>query len=107
MSDAWKNSQFSRHHSYFTQDIQILLAVNIGQIRSPHPAQSQEAINLAKMKTATEQNMSCVMRKPMICIYENKDPDQFCGNREADHRLCFRYIDSTISLLSISEISSL
>ena len=41
-----------------------------------------------------------VMRKPMICICENKDADQLCGNREADQRLCFHYIDSTISLLS-------
>ena len=29
------------------------------------------------------------------------------GNREADQRLCFRFIDSTIPLLSKSEISSL
>ena len=36
-------------------------------------------------------NMSHVMRKPTFCICENKDADQ---------RLCFRYIDSTIPLLS-------
>ena len=40
------------------------------------------------------------MRKPAFCICENKDADQFPGNREADQRLCFRYIDSTIPLLS-------
>ena len=51
--------------------------------------------------------MSCVMRKPTICICENKDADQLRGNREADQRLCFRYIDSTIPLLPKSEISSL
>ena len=34
------------------------------------------------------------MRKPAICICENKDADQLRGNREADQRLCFRYIDS-------------
>ena len=39
------------------------------------------------------------MRKPTICIGENKDADQLRGNREADQRLCFRYTDSTISLL--------
>ena len=32
-------------------------------------------------------------------ICENKDADQLRGNREADQRLCFRYIDSTIPLL--------
>ena len=47
------------------------------------------------------------MRKPTICICENKDADQLRGNREADQCLCFRYIDSEIPLLSKSEISSL
>ena len=47
------------------------------------------------------------MRKPTFCIGENKDADQLRGNREADQRLCFRYIDSAIPLLSKSEISSL
>ena len=40
-------------------------------------------------------------------ILHNKDADQLHGNREADQRLCFHYIDSTIPLLSKSEISSL
>ena len=44
--------------------------------------------------------MSRVMRKPTFCICENKDTDQLRGNREADQHLCFRYIDSTIPLLS-------
>ena len=38
--------------------------------------------------------MSLVMRKPAFCICENKDADQLRGNREADQRLCFCYIDS-------------
>ena len=46
------------------------------------------------------------MRKPAFCICENKDADQLRGYREADQRLCFRYTDTTISLLSKSEISS-
>ena len=46
------------------------------------------------------------MRKPAFCKCENKDADQLCGNREADQRLCFHYTDSTIPLLSTSEISS-
>ena len=52
-------------------------------------------------------NINHVMRKPDFCIYENKDADQLCGNPEADQRLCFPYIDSTIPLLPKSEISSL
>ena len=47
------------------------------------------------------------MRKPAFCICENKDADQLRGNREADQRLCFRYVDSTIPLLPKYEISSL
>ena len=46
------------------------------------------------------------MRKPALCICENKDADQLRGNREADQRLCFRYTDSTTPLLSKSKISS-
>ena len=47
------------------------------------------------------------MRKPAFCICENKDADQFRGNRQADQRLCFRYKNSTIPLLPKSEISRL
>ena len=52
-------------------------------------------------------HMSRVMRKPTICICENKNADQLRGNREADQRLCFRYLDSTIPLLPKYKIESL
>ena len=41
------------------------------------------------------------MRKPPFCMCKNKDADQLRGKH-----LCFRYIDSTIPILSKSEISS-
>ena len=47
------------------------------------------------------------MKKPAFCVCVNKDADQLRGKREADQHLCFRYIDSAISLFSKSEISSL
>ena len=47
------------------------------------------------------------MRKQAFCICENKDADQLRGNRKADQHLCFRYKDSTILLLSKSEIYKL
>ena len=50
--------------------------------------------------------MSRLMGKPTICICEYKGADQLRGNREADQRLCFRYTDTTLSLLLKSEISS-
>ena len=45
--------------------------------------------------------------KTCFCICKNKGVDQMCNNRTADQRLCFRYIDSTISLVPKYEISSL
>ena len=50
---------------------------------------------------------SRVIRKQTFCICGNTDADQLRVNREADQRLCFRYIDSTIPLLPKTEISSL
>ena len=52
-------------------------------------------------------SLSLVIRKQTFCICENKDADQLRGNSEADQRLCFRYTDGTIPLLSKFEISSL
>ena len=34
------------------------------------------------------------MRKSTFCMYKIKDADQLCGDREADQRLCFRYMES-------------
>ena len=51
-------------------------------------------------------HLSHPMGKPTICIGENKGADQLLGNREADQRLCFRYLDSTIPPLLNSKISS-
>ena len=53
------------------------------------------------------------IRKPTACIGENKNADQLRSNCEADQRyceadqrLCFRYLDSTIPLLSSFKVSS-
>ena len=47
--------------------------------------------------------MSCVKRKPAFS-YAKKDTNQLFGNYEANQRLCFRYTDSTIPLISKSDI---
>ena len=52
-----------------------------------------------------QQYVSLCVRKPTICMGENKDADQLRGNREADQRLCFRYTDSTFPLLLIPKFS--
>ena len=49
---------------------------------------------------AIKQYMSHLVRRPTICICENKGADQLRSNCEADQHLCFRYTDSTIPLLS-------
>ena len=51
------------------------------------------------------QYLSLCVRKPTICMGENKDADQLRGNREADQRLCFRYTDSTFPPLLIPKFS--
>ena len=59
------------------------------------------------IEQAENDKMSRVVRKSAFAyICENKDADQLRGNREADQRLCFRCMDSTIPLLPKSEISS-
>ena len=47
------------------------------------------------------------MGTPTICIDKNKGADQPRSNCEADQRLCFRYTDSTIPLLSKCKTSTL
>ena len=47
--------------------------------------------------------MSRLMRKPTIYIFKTKGADQLRSYCEADQHLCFRYTDSTISLLSKSK----
>ena len=57
------------------------------------------------------------MRKPVFCIFENKDTeypysenkcaDQLGSHCAADQRISFRYTDSTIPLLPKFEISNL
>ena len=49
--------------------------------------------------------LSCVMRILMFCVCKKTEADQLRGNGEADHRLCFHYKDSTMPLLSKSEIA--
>ena len=52
-------------------------------------------------------HLSLVVRKPAFCICENKEADELRRNHKADQRIRFCYTDSTIPLLSKSEISSL
>ena len=46
------------------------------------------------------------MGKPTKCLGKNKGADQLRGNREADQRLCFHYMDSAIPLPHLYKISN-
>ena len=52
-------------------------------------------------------NMSLVMRKPVFALYEQKGADQPAHPRSLISTFVVRCLDSIISLVSISEISSL
>ena len=103
-----KTTVFSRRGSLF--QCCILYKENNRILYSLHCVQKyiKTEQNILEMITEYKhEHLSLVVRKPAFCIYENKDAYQLRGNREADQRLCFRYTDTTIPLLSKSEISSL
>ena len=50
--------------------------------------------------------MSHIKKNLDFCLCENKGADQLYSNCTVDHCLCFRYTDSTIPLVPISNISS-
>ena len=77
------------------------------QLHANYSLISSTGINQMTYMCHPLSHFSRLMRKPTICIGENKGADQLRGNREADQRLCFRYTDSTIPLLSKSKISIL
>ena len=70
---------------------------------------SLDKINVQSLKVRffIPENLNRRMGKQTICIGVNKGADQLRSNCEADQRFCFRYMDSTIPLLSKSKISSL
>ena len=72
----------------------------------------QEYSELYSQRINWWENLECNylsrrMEKNNICIGERKGADQLRSDCEADQCLCFRYMDSTIPLLSKSKILSL
>ena len=87
-------------------DCIIYVAKSADQLCSYPAADMHLCFSICKKQVHDCSYMSSVVRKPAFCICENKDAVQLRGNREADQRLCFRYTDSTIPPLSVSQISS-
>ena len=92
MNEAWKKG-FLFYHFYYIIDEGYFTIIKFRQIENQN-AQLRDFINLY---------LSLCMRKPTKCFGENKGADQLRSNCEADQRLCFRYMDSTIPLLSKSK----
>ena len=88
-----ENKSTEQLHGHRAADLRLSFRI-YAEIRFSHDA------------THMSPYLSRVMRKPTFCICENKDADQLRGDREADQRLCFRFTDSPIPLLSKTEISS-
>ena len=60
-----------------------------------------EMVNVNRKTLCTQTlNFSRVVRKLAFCICKNKGADYLRSNCAADQRLCVRFIDSTIPLLS-------
>ena len=91
-------------------EIKIYFAIDAANNKS---ADQTVSLILTRLKTGVIMNrlnsiadlhMRNIIRKPASSICENKGVDQLHSNHIADQRLCFRYIDSTITLLPKSEI---
>ena len=54
-----------------------------------------------------QNNLSNVMRKPVFAICEQQRRRSACASANSDQHLCFRCLNSIISQVSISKISSL
>ena len=76
-------------------------------VGNPEVRFSREMAHFKDPSRTVKEHLSRVVRKPAFCICENKDTDQLHCSREAEQRLCFHYIDSTIPLVPKYEISSL
>ena len=101
MNNLKKKKLQNKDHTEISEStVCVLASSKISRFQLASAAE-QPIVNL------TRTYMSCVVRKPAFCICENKDADQLRGNREAIQPLCFRYIDSTIPLLTKYKISSL
>ena len=61
-----------------------------------------EAQSISKIK-----DLSRAMRNASYVICEQQRRRSACASAQSDQRLCFRYLDSVMSLVSVTKISSL
>ena len=89
------------HEAYLLRPKQRCYKENTRHLKPDIVAIRHVFRNLVSQKSVDElqYKMSRVVRKPDFCICENKAADQLRGNRDADQRLCFRYIASTVQFL--------
>ena len=100
MSDLVGNPEDRFSHNFQASVTERPSSLERGHLRS---AKRKPLFGLSENNKQADQNMFLFC----IHVYGSSTIFQSCQDREADQRLCFRYIDSTIPLLSKSEISSL
>ena len=86
----------------------ILSANNNGSVESADVHSGMCIVILLQLfiiLTLITYDLSHGIRKPTICIGENKGADQLLSNCEADQHLCFLETNSTVPFLLRSKIS--
>ena len=108
MDENWYHGEMNGQHGFFP--------ASYVKVKLPLPATLPQCVGLydfevdeTKEKDCLpfkkvlgifwQDTLGCRIRNPTICICESKDADQLCSNCTADQCLCFRSIDSTMSLL--------
>ena len=82
----------------YSVSLELSFSLSLSPLSAPTPRRPK--------KHQKHYQLSRFMRKPDICVFENKSADQLCSNCTADQRLCFHYTNSKIPFLRKSEISS-
>ena len=88
------------YNNFLISEVTVRISFDCSGIRHVIKNSKKELSKYKSSSTRCDLHMSLVMRKLDFRTCENKDAEQLRGNREADQRLCFCYIDSTIPLLS-------
>ena len=104
---SFKTKHASNHSDYTSPKRKMIFHTSTSFLKGFQPGKVQTLKQATHPCLLWGELMRRAVRKLVFCICENKDADKLRGNSEADQRLCFRYIDSTIPLLPKYKISSL
>ena len=102
------NTVFCKNKQTMAFKRKIILSVfSVIMLDEAHERTLNTDIIMGLVRKVRHSQMSHVMRNLGFCLCENKAADQLCSNCIADQGLCFRYTDSTIPLLLITNFKPL